>query len=82
MGDPDINPDPLEIWSFRIVYKKSAEGEREVQGLQAKYNGEDKLDPSLDIDGYVLSLLERISDQCRDSTQLPSKMRALLLVDW
>ncbi|THV93904.1 hypothetical protein D6D26_07996 [Aureobasidium pullulans] len=73
MGDPEINPDPLEIWCFRIIYIRSPEGKREVQGLQANYKGEDRLDPSLDLDGCVLNLLERISEQCRDSTQLPNE---------
>lgn len=81
MGDPEINPDPLEIWCFRIIYIRSPEGKREVQGLQANYKGEDRLDPSLDLNGRVLNLLETISEQCRDSTQLPSKKRALLLDD-
>ncbi|THX03945.1 hypothetical protein D6D18_03640 [Aureobasidium pullulans] len=73
MGDPEINPDPLEIWCFRILYIRSPEGKREVQGLQANYKGEDRLDPSLDLNGRVLNLLETISEQCRDSTQLPNE---------
>ncbi|KAI5262183.1 hypothetical protein E4T47_09320 [Aureobasidium subglaciale] len=71
LGDPDISTDPLELWSFRIIYKKSASSKREVQGLETNLGNQDVFNPSLDIDGYVMDLLGRVSDQCEELTQLP-----------
>ncbi|KAI5248359.1 hypothetical protein E4T42_05692, partial [Aureobasidium subglaciale] len=71
LGDPEISTDPLELWSFRIIYKKSANGKREVQGLETNLGNQDVFNPSLEIDGYVMDLLGRVSDQCEELTQLP-----------
>ncbi|KAG9528846.1 hypothetical protein KCU93_g3977, partial [Aureobasidium melanogenum] len=67
MGDPDVNSDSLELWSFRVIYNQSAEGEREVQGLEANLGNEEMFDSSL----CVIDLLENVSEQCERLPQLP-----------
>ncbi|KEQ67592.1 uncharacterized protein M437DRAFT_38233 [Aureobasidium melanogenum CBS 110374] len=67
MGDPDVNADSLELWSFRIIYKQSPEGGREVQGLEANLGNEETFDPSL----CVSDLLLRVEEQCKTLPQLP-----------
>ncbi|KAK6007076.1 hypothetical protein QM012_006084 [Aureobasidium pullulans] len=67
MGDPDVNSNSLELWSFRVIYKQSAEGGREVQGLEANLGSEETYDPSL----CVIDLLDRVSEQCERLPQLP-----------
>lgn len=73
MGDPDVESNSLELWSFRIMYHKSAGGEREVQSLEASLGNEEVYDPSLDIHGSVISLLRRVYDQCGELPQLPGE---------
>ncbi|KAG9809560.1 hypothetical protein KCU63_g21519, partial [Aureobasidium melanogenum] len=67
MGDPDVNSDSLELWSFRVIYNQSAEGEREVQGLEANLGNEEMFDSSL----CVIDLLQSVSEQCERLPQLP-----------
>ncbi|KAH0366637.1 hypothetical protein KCU65_g5274, partial [Aureobasidium melanogenum] len=67
MGDPDVNADSLELWSFRVIYKQSQEGGREVQGLEANLGNEETFDPSL----CVSDLLRRVEEQCKTLPQLP-----------
>ncbi|KAG9526186.1 hypothetical protein KCV07_g812, partial [Aureobasidium melanogenum] len=67
MGDPDVNSDSLELWSFRVIYNQSAEGEREVQGLEANLGNEEMFDSSL----CVIDLLQNVSEQCERLPQLP-----------
>lgn len=71
MGDPDFESNSLELWSFRIMYNNSVEGEREVQSLETSLGNEEVYDPSLDIHGSVISLLRRVYDQCEQLPQLP-----------
>ncbi|KAI4728433.1 hypothetical protein E4T49_03712 [Aureobasidium sp. EXF-10728] len=67
MSDPETDSNSLELWSFRIVYKPSSEGERLVQGLETKLGNDDVYDPSL----CVVDLLGQIYDQCGELPQLP-----------
>lgn len=73
MSDPDAESKSLELWSFRIMYNKSAEGEREVQSLETSLGNGEVYDPSLDIHGSVISLLRRVYDQCEALPQLPGE---------
>lgn len=75
MGDPDVNSNPLELWSFRVIYKHSAENRREVQGLEADLGSDETYDPSL----CVIDLLEKVSEQCERLPQLPGEMHIELL---
>jgi hypothetical protein len=70
MGDPDVNSDSLELWSFRVIYNQSAEGEREVQGLEANLGNEEMFDSSL----CVIDLLQNVSEQCERLPQLPGEI--------
>ncbi|KAH0262262.1 hypothetical protein KCU91_g13517, partial [Aureobasidium melanogenum] len=67
MGDPDVNADSLELWSFRVIYKQSPESGREVQGLEANLGNEETFDPSL----CISDLLLRVEEQCKTLPQLP-----------
>ncbi|KAI4722139.1 hypothetical protein E4T48_01415 [Aureobasidium sp. EXF-10727] len=67
MSDPEVNSTSLELWSFRIRYKESSEGERLVQGLETQLGNDDAYDPSL----CVVDLLGQIYDQCGELPQLP-----------
>ncbi|KAI4821466.1 hypothetical protein E4T44_10325 [Aureobasidium sp. EXF-8845] len=60
MGNPEVESNSLELWSFRIIYKQSAEGEREVQSLETHLGNEDVYDPSTDLHGSVIGLLRRV----------------------
>lgn len=75
MGDPDVNSDSLELWSFRVIYKQSPEGAREVQGLEANLGNEETYDPNL----CVNNLLRRVADQCETLPQLPGEMHIHLI---
>lgn len=72
MGDPDVNSDSLELWSFRVIYKQSADGEREVQGLEADLGGEETFESSL----CVINLLDRVFAQCDILPQLPGEIHS------
>lgn len=79
MGDPEVNSDSLELWSFRVIYKQSAQSGREVQGLEADLGSEETYDPSL----CVIDLLERVSEQCERLPRLPGEMHVgLIFVHW
>ena len=83
MGDPDVESNSLELWSFRILYKKSAGGERELHSLETSLGNEEVYDPSLDLHGSVISLLRRVYDQCGELPQLPGeKLVDVNLVRW
>jgi hypothetical protein len=73
MGNPEVGLNSLELWSFRIIYKQSAEGEREVQSLETHLGNEDVYDPSTDIHGSVINLLRKVYDQCGELPQLPGE---------
>lgn len=73
MGNPEVESNSLELWSFRIIYKPSAGGGREVQSLETQLGNEDVYDPSTDIHGSVISLLQRVYDQCGELPQLPGE---------
>lgn len=75
MGDPDVNADSLELWSFRVIYKQSPEGGREIQGLEANLGNEETFDPSL----CVSDLLLRVEEQCKTLPQLPGEMHIDLI---
>jgi hypothetical protein len=73
LNNPEAETNSLELWSFRIIYKDPTEGKREVQSLETSLGNEDVYDPSLDIDGSVISLLRRVYDQCGELPQLPGE---------
>jgi hypothetical protein len=79
MGNPEVESNSLELWSFRIIYKQSAEGEREVQSLETHLGNEDVYDPSTDLHGSVIGLLRRVYDQCGELPQLPGETPAIFV---
>jgi hypothetical protein len=72
MANPEVKSDPLELYTFRIMYKESPDGARDIQGLETNVMDEDAHNPDADIQGCIINLLGRLYDQCKELAQLPS----------